>query len=208
MTQNFNFSFFSKMTIPALALLALSGCASYQASSLNQMSTGIIKTTASQQEDVIVTAKAFNKNDCKRYLDRDVIRQGYQPVQISIQNDSEQTYVFPLSSVSPSPARPDEVARTVHTSTIGRAVGYGAPALIIWPLIIPAVVDGMKSAEANNQLDMDYSAKAAKDSLIFAHSQTNALVFIPKGNVTDTLKLTLIDQKSNQPLTFDVKIAR
>jgi hypothetical protein len=108
---------------------------------------------------VKVAAKAFDKMDCKRYLDRDVIKKGYQPVQLFIQNNSDKNYLLSLNRLSLPYVRPEEVARTVHTSTMGRILGYGIPGIVIaWPLIIPAVVDGVKSSEANEALDKDFYA--------------------------------------------------
>src|ERR1700722_1480979 len=118
----------------------LTGCASYNATSLRALSSdAVFSSSVEQKKDIIVVGKAFNKADCKRYLDRDVLAEGYQPVQLYIENNSEKDYVFSLSKISIPFARPEEVAEKVHTSTVGRAVGYGVGALFIWPLAIPAI---------------------------------------------------------------------
>ena len=181
-----------KSLVSTTVLLALlCGCASYNAASLNTLSTDIVKSSDSN-DNLMVVAKAFDKRDCKTYLDRDVIGKGYQPVQLLIQNDSAKNYSFSLSGISLTCARPEEVARKVHTSTVGRAVGYGAASLIfwplaipavvgitasyvatsliIWPLAIPAIVDGVKSSNANEALDKDFLAKTARDQLLHAHN--------------------------------------
>ena len=102
-------------------------------------------------------------------------------------------------------ASPEEVARTVHTSTLGRILGYGIPGLVIvWPLIIPAVVDGIKSSEANEALDMDFYTKTASDRMIAPHSNFNRLVFVPYGEYQSNFTLTLIDQESKKEKTFAV----
>src|SRR5690349_14684883 len=128
------------------ALIFLTGCASYRAASLDP----IYSNSASQpapSSGIVVTAKAFDSSDCKRYLDRNVLREGYQPVQLYIQNNSSKSYIFSLNRFSLPFARPEQVASTVHTSTMGRALGYGIPGVLVaWPLIIPAVVDAMRSS--------------------------------------------------------------
>lgn len=180
------------------------GCASYNAAPLSSLSSEIIQQAPSETK-VAVAAKAFNKSDCKKYLDRDVISEGYQPVQLYIQNQSDKNYVFSLSRISLPLARSEEVAEKVHTSTVGRAVGYGAGGLIFWPLLIPAVVDGMKSSDANDALDQDFSAKTARDQVILPHSHMNVVVFVPKDAYQSTFKVTLIEEGTREPQVIEVQ---
>ncbi len=193
------------IAIFCIPLMALSSCASYRASSLNSLSSTIV-VTPSNNEEVLVTAQAFTKEDCRRYLDRDVISKGYQPVQIYIQNNSKRSYNFSLDRVGLPCARPDEVANTVHTSTVGRAVGYGVGALFLWPLAIPAVVDGIKSSEANASLDSDFSSKTARNQVIQQYSTLNKLIFVPVNEYQENFNITLVDLDTNTLKTFSVTI--
>lgn len=192
------------VSLSLLILVFLCGCASYKASPLNSLSSDIIQTFPAEGS-VVITAKAFNKADCKRYLDRDVISKGYQPIQLYIQNDSEKDYIFSLNRVSLSCARPEEVAEKVHTSTIGRAAGYGAAAIFTCGLFaIPAVIDGVKSSQANEALDNDFSAKTAIDQVIYAHSHLNKLIFIPVNEYQSLFHVTLMDKETSQIEKFEV----
>lgn len=197
-----------KTTILAIStgMLLFSGCASYKASPLNTLSPDRVYSLETESKDIFVSAKAFSKADCKKYLDRDVIKRGYQPIQIYIQNNSEKNYLFSLNRVSVSCARSEEVAEKVHTSTVGRSSGYGAAALIVWPMAIPAVIDGVKSANANEALDNDFSAKTARDQIIFNRSHFNKLIFVPVNEFQPTLSVTLIDTVSNESKTFNVMV--
>jgi hypothetical protein len=188
--------------------LFLSGCASYNASPLNNLTVITVQktpgNTTNSAKDLTVVTKAYTKADCKKYLDRDVIEKGYQPIQLFIKNDTEKNYVFSLNRLSVPCARPEEVAEKVHTSTAGRAAGYGAAALILWPLAIPAVVDGVKSSNANEALDNDFSSKTARDQVIAAHSYFNKIIFVPVNESTSNLTVTLIDQENGQ--TKEIKV--
>jgi hypothetical protein len=186
----------------ALTLL-LGSCASYSASPLCNPSPDLIQV-ASKNEGISVVSKTFTRDDCDRFLDRDVLSEGYQPVQIYIQNDSDKNYVFSLNRITLPVARPEEVAEKVHTSTAGRAAGYGAGALIFWPLAIPAIVDGIKSSNANDALDNDFLAKAARDQVIFPHSRFNAILFVPLRAYQNSYTLILIDQDSQKPKIFNI----
>ncbi len=192
------------MKYALIPLLFLAGCASYKASSLTSLDSEVVLT--SPQGELVAVAKAFDRIECKRYLDRDVLRAGYQPVQLVIQNNSDKDYVLSLDRISLPVARPEEVAERVHTSTVGRAVGYGVAGLLIWPFFIPAVVDGFKSAEANESLDNDFAAKAAKDRTIGAYSRMNGLLFVPVRGYKNDFTVTLIDVATKEPKTLNLQV--
>lgn len=196
-------SFKNCIFLTPIITLLLSSCASYSASPLVSPSYDLLQT-AVVKEGVTVFAKAYSRADAEEFLDRDVISEGYQPVQIYVQNDSPDKYVFSLNRISLPIACPQAVAEKVHTSTVGRAVGYGAGALVFWPLAIPAVVDGIKSSQANRALDADFSRKAARDQIIAPHSRFNAIVFVPCNQYHSCFQLTLIDYATSQPKTFDL----
>ncbi|MBU6383748.1 MAG: hypothetical protein KGQ49_06830 [Verrucomicrobia bacterium] len=189
----------------SLALaMALASCASYSASPLYNPSPDLVHL-APKNEGISVVSKTFTRSDCDRFLDRDVLAEGYQPVQIYIQNDSDKNYVFSLNRITLPVARPEEVAEKVHTSTAGRAVGYGAAGVLIFlPLVIPAIVDGIKPSNANDALDNDFLAKAARDQVIFPHSRFNAIIFVPVHAYQPSYTITLIDQDSKQPKVFNI----
>lgn len=170
------------------------------------LNSDAIRSSSDKEEPIIVSAKTFDRMDCKKFLDRDVIAKGYQPIQLYIQNNSDHDYSFSLSRVDLPHATQEEVASRVHTSTIGRALGYGIPGLIVlWPLIIPAVVDGIKSSQANEALDSDFSAKIARDQTIKPYSHFNKIIFVPVRDFEESFQVTLIDMGSNEPKTFAVK---
>jgi hypothetical protein len=196
-----------KVSVCLIATAFLSGCASYRAIPLNNLSS---EQSSFQffQPDIVLAAKAFSKRDCKKYLDRDVIGKGYIPVQISLDNRSNKNYLFSPSRVSLPCANPEEVAAKVHTSTIARAAGYGAAALVFWPFAIPAIVDGVSSAQANEALDQDFYLKAGKDQIIAPYSHANMVIFIPKESYHPVFNVTLVDVKSNQPREFTVRVGR
>jgi hypothetical protein len=192
------------------ACIGLTGCASYRAAPLNPLyisQTTVESSTETKANDsILVVARAFDRNDCKRFLDRDVLKKGFQPVQLYIENNSCKSFLFSLDRISLPFARPEEVAHSVHTSTVGRALGYGIPGLLIaWPLIIPAVIDGLKSSEANEALDTDFYHKtASSDRIINPHSHFNRILFVPAGEYQPNFIVTLIDQESKKEKTFAI----
>lgn len=198
--------FFSILSISSALLL--SGCASYRAVSLNELSSEALMESCSTKtnDNIIIAAKAFDKVDCKKFLDRDVLAKGYQPVQLYIENHSDKNYLFSLDHLGLPYANPEEVARTVHTSTAGRVIAYSVPGLFLWPFIIPAVIDGLKSSEANDSLDMDFYSKTANTRIIGAGTNFNKLIFVPNREYRSHFNITLIEQESKTAKTIPVSI--
>ena len=183
------------------ALILLTGCASYNAATLSMLpkETAIQST---EDSNVLVSWKAFDKEDCRTYLDRDVISEGYIPVQMTIRNDSKDPMYFSPTNFSTPVSSPDEVAHKVHTSTGGRIAAWGIGGLIFFPLLIPAVVDGVGSANANDALDADYATKSVKEQTIQPHSVFNGIVFIPRQYANQKIEMFLVNQTTNQKVAF------
>lgn len=183
------------------ALISLTGCASYSASTLSMLSTEQVIHSL-QEPNVLVSWKAYNEEDCERYLDRDVLSKGYVPIQLTIRNDSSDPMYLSPNNFSTPVSSPSEVANKVHTSTGGRVAAWGIGGLIFFPLLVPAVVDGFKSAHANQALDTDYAAKALKEHTIQPHSVFNGVVFIPKQYATQEIEMFLVNQKTQTKAGF------
>jgi hypothetical protein len=190
-----------------VSAILLTGCASYQTTSLSALDPECVRTYP-QVEGLSIGCKAYSREDCYHYLDRDVIAKGYQPIQLTFQNRTDKHYVFSVKNLSIPCINPQEVAKTVHTSTVGRIVGYSVGGLFLWPLFIPAVVDGIKSSNANTELDKDFDKKA-KDSFIVAPGAfTKTLIFVPKSQYQPLFDVTLFEEETGVYKTASVSAAR
>lgn len=183
------------------ALVLLTGCASYSASTLATLPADTVLESP-KASDVLVSWKKFDRIDCKRYLGRDVIAEGYMPIQITIRNNSQDSLYFSPQNFNIPLAAANEVASKAHTNTAGRVIGWGIGSLFLFPLVIPAVYDGLKSSAANDSLDADYEAKALREHTIHPHSVFNGVVFVPHKYSYQTIEMFLVNQKTNEKVAF------
>lgn len=183
------------------SLILLTGCASYSASTLATLSAESA-VESPKSPDVLVSWKAFDVTDCKRYLGRNVISEGYMPLQLTIRNNSTDPVYFNPQNFNIPLASVNEVASKAHTSTAGRVVGWGVGALFIFPLVIPAIYDGIKSSEANDALDADYEAKALREHVIQPMSTFNGVVFVPQKYSYQNIEMFLVNQKTHEKIVF------
>lgn len=193
-----------------LVIAALfTGCASYQAESLSALSSDYVQAY-DEVEGMSIGCKAYTVEDCYNYLDRNVIAEGYQPIQFTFYNHSNQTYLYSTKGVSLPCVSSEEVARTVHTSTAGRITGYTIGGVILFPLssplFIPAIVDGIKSSNANASLDVDFSEKTKSQFEIKPKSFSNTLIFVPKALYAPIFELSLINKTTGKAKVVDLSV--
>lgn len=183
------------------ALLMLSGCAHYKARPLKKLNTTYVPQSE-KGEFLALNYKVFSVNDCNVYLDRNILMHGYQPLQIEITNHTARSFYISENSFNVSCAPLGMITKLVHTNTVGRAVGYGVTGLFIPIFLIPAIVDGIGSSEANKALDADYEHKALYDKTISKFSSVNGLIFIPKNEFTPHFTVTVASMETDEAFTL------
>ena len=188
----------------AFLMLAPFGCARYKPSTLPILQPEFA-TYSETIDKVTLSCKALSKEECKRYFDRDIIGKGYQPVQVAIDNNTEKHILFSAQSVSLPICSPEEVANKCHTNTAGRAAGYTVAGLFLWPFLIPAVVDGVKSSNANAELDRDFEGKSLEQVLINPHSNHSGIIFISNSDFQDSFSVKLVDRETHGKYVYRVK---
>lgn len=153
---------------------------------------------------ITLSVKKLTSGDSKRILNRDVIEKGYQPIQITVNNDTKKYVLFSNQGVNLPTVPAQEVAEKVHTSTTGRAAAYGVAGLFVWPLLIPAVVDGMGSSQASEKLDRDYNAKVMGQVVIQPYGTHNGLIFVPVSEYQDSFEVVLVDRETKEKISYRV----
>lgn len=185
--------------------LMLTGCATYEANSLAALDPTIVHE---QFDGLSVGCKEFTEDDCFTYLDRDVLEAGFQPVQLTFQNKTDQNYRFSTEGIDLPCISPMLVAEKAHTSTVKRVVGYSLGAILCPPLLISAVVDGMMSSSSNDELDEDFSQKAKRELTIAPGAFQKVVFFVPKNKYKPGFDLTLTDVANGEDKVINLKAVR
>ena len=159
-------------------------------------------------KDIIVAGKIFNDSDCIKYLGRPIRDYGYQPIQLIIKNKTDKSIIFSLDQVSLPCEKVEKIAQMGHTATALRVTTYGVLALFSSALfIIPAVVDGFASYNANSSLDSDYYDKALKSkTIIKPNKKINGIIFVPMGTDLESFHVNLHEEDSNKFYCIPVTI--
>lgn len=184
---------FSRISILSsiVCLIALSGCTKnlkYQSRRVSPLT----KATAhsSQTKDkVTVSVKSFDTNDQNYYFGKRT--DNMHPLQITVNNNSETTWVLNKNNISLPLADTTAVTRKYKASG-WTSVALG---LIAWPI---GVVHGVMSHAANKEIEADISDKNIEISTIITpEANRDAIVFSRSDNDMRYFTVSLID--ANNP---------
>jgi hypothetical protein len=185
------------------SLISLAGCANYRASALSSIRQDQA-IHSSQDAEVTASWKVFDERDCQTYLGRDVIAEGYVPIQMTIKNTSNDPLYLNADQFNVRLPHPQEVAEKVHTSTATRVVAWGVGGLFLWPLLVPAVYDGIQSMKANRSLDEDYQSKSLTEHIIEPKTAFNGIVFVPQEQMNQPIEMFLLNERTQEKIAFSV----
>ncbi|MDD5680677.1 MAG: hypothetical protein PHI59_05515 [Candidatus Omnitrophica bacterium] len=173
-----------------LLCFVLSGCATYSAARLP--SSDVTSFNNFQDQDGLkVAVKFFDARESKKVFGVDKVHEVCQPAYIIIDNRTKASYEVKKSMLSKQSIPAEEVAKQCGFSTVGRATTYGVLGLFVWPFLIPAVVDGVGSAQANQRMQDDYMYKEIKDDRVQPNGLLNGVVFFDKMKDGEELTIRL-----------------
>jgi len=188
--------------IVLLVIIGLSGCATYNA--LNLPSPDVYTYNNRQTEkSVTIAVEFFDASKTKKIFQVNLLKRGYQPVYIVIDNRSKETYIFNKSRINKTCYDAYAIAEKCGFSTAGRATAYGVGGLFLWPLFIPAIVDGTGSARANQEMQHDYAIKEIKNGRIQPNGLLSGVVFVDKMANGEHFVIRLQNIETNELLLFD-----
>ena len=188
-------SFLSVAAILGLALVT--GCARYQAKQLKPQATTV---TMFKDKAISLYCHTFTQHEGRKYLGRDITKQGYTAIQVTIANSTERYLKVSPSNISLRTVPSEVVAKKVAFSPAKRFVGWGIAGLFFPVLFIPAIVDPAWAYEANEELSADYAAKAIQDKIIPPHAEVSGMIFVANEDYKRSFSIALTDEKSHETI--------
>lgn len=161
-----------------------------------------------QGEGVYIQAKRYSSEESKRYLHRNVHRHGVHPVQVTIQNNTNKSFVLSKDGVEMSHAHPHEVAKREYLQTVPRSVAFKVAAFLFWPFIIPGTIDTIITIKAHFALKKDFYAKSIKKEgeVVLPYSTVHRVLFVPHEDYQEGFTLTMKETQSRKLTAFPVEI--
>lgn len=209
---------FFNIFLTGLVGISLVSCAHYSAQPLCDLSI------ATKQHGIGIAAKALLPEESKKYLGKNLLSKGIQPIQLYIENDTDSDYIFDPKDTNLTLIPPEVVSKQFALNTGGRLAGtvlalplmlLGASATAfalgeithnpnIGAMWVPAsvgvlatpIIVASSSAHHNDKVDRDYMAKNAKRVIIQPHTSFNCILFVSEQHKPKQLKLSIAEEPS------------
>jgi len=174
--------------------------------------------TSAENNRLAITTKAFSALDSKSYLGKNLIKAGIQPVQIHIENNTTNAYIFEPASVNLPLASQQKVDYEMQTSALGLSLirevltypifGVGSTLSVAIPDALPVPGSKIKiplmripeTMSANPKIDKGYELKGGHVMVIEPHSFMNCIIFVDKHDFRRNFTITLKNQHSDQTI--------
>lgn len=165
--------------------------------------------TAYVNEGVYIQAKAYSPWESKKYLHRNINSKGYQPIQISIQNNTPVPLGLGDMSIGMPIVPPKKVSKTVLIDSIPRAIGLKVASFFFWPFMIPGAIDTIYTLKTHAKVKRDFTAKAIKnyEEIIPAYSTIHRIIFVKSQNFQDSFNLYLSNKETGRVYTYCCTVA-
>ncbi len=178
----------------------LFGIARYKAATLPEL----LSSLQEPENFLSFSYKIFTKADCKNYLGRKkIIRKGYQPVQITLVNNTGHSFKFSLGAFSFPCVSIEEMAQIMDFSTTKRMVGWGVGSLFVSKtFLLPTAIEGTVSGKESAKLQKDFIKKGLSNTVVKPYDVLNGIIFVEKRFFNPHFSFTLRDVSNGKKYIF------
>lgn len=160
------------------------------------------------EEGIHIRAKAYSPRESMIYLNRDLLHRGLQPLQVTIQNNTGNSFYLSNQGLDLPNIPSKAIAGKLTRSAIPRSIAFRIAGFFFWPLLIPGTIDSIITMKNYFDIRQDYYAKSIKDhpELIVPYSTVNRVIFLPADLDADQFTLYLQEPKNGFYHPFQVEI--
>jgi hypothetical protein len=158
-----------------------------------------------------LTCKTLTEQECITYLGKhlgkNVIRKGYRPIQIIIENNSGQHLKFSSDNISLRLIPMELVAKKIcDNSTSKHAAGFAwkFTSFFMPALGIPGSIHSMLLDRSNNKVMDGLITKSATDRIIDPNSRFEGILFVHANDYHDNWTLALTDANSHETIMYKI----
>jgi len=160
------------------------------------------------QNVVSVKAKVLSQKETQFYLKKDLHSHGYQPIWITIQNDTEKSYLLSEDGVDLPNSSSSQVAMRVSASSIPRSIALKVAGFFFWPFMIPSAIDGILTFHSHLNMRSSFYAKSIKeiDEEVLPHSIVHRVLFVGHDQKIDSFTVYLKESSGKKYLPLPITL--
>ena len=164
-----------------------------------------IKEFLAEENHVKLSIKALDAEESKRYLKKDLLDMGYQPVQLTVENGSSDPYLFSQGSVGLPTVEGSQIAKTILKASIPRSIAFKIAGFFFWPISIPSTIDGILTNKSYRKLKKQLSSKSVRTEVVAPYSSVHRVFFVLEEDYQSSFDVTLENQETLESKVFHVE---
>lgn len=163
------------------------------------------------KENIIVRVHRIDGDESKARFGKNLLSYGYQPLSLTIYNDSDDALLLRASSIDLPLETGFDTAKSSHTPTLAyTAVPAYLAGLFFWPALIPVAGAGFWMMANNQQLTRAITAQSFEGDMgveILPYERMSKVLLVKSENLAQSFSLHLfnIHKKIFIPFTITIK---
>jgi hypothetical protein len=159
-------------------------------------------------DNVMVQVAQLNGGESKNYLGADYLKLGYQPMLLTIKNNSGDELLLRGSAIQLPLQTRSEMAQLAHYDTFfwTTTTGYAA-FLFFWPALVPVAIGGSYMAWSNNTVSRKVYMSVleyADACEILPYDHLERILFVNQSQLTNSFFMYLYNVNKKQFVPFSV----
>ncbi|MCI0381921.1 MAG: hypothetical protein L0207_02575 [Chlamydiae bacterium] len=161
------------------------------------------------KEGVFVTAKVLSSGESNSYLRRDLPAKGFQPIFLSVQNNSGHPLSLSDQWIDLPTVPSNQVVKRLMKGAAYRSIGFKVAGFFFWPFLIPGTIDTVGTFRSHYKLKKDFAAKSVKKraEIIPPYSTTQRIIFVKNCDLQTKFMVSLIDEETEMFRDFVVDLS-
>ena len=161
------------------------------------------------QKGVQTSAKIYNDEQSKAYLNYNLLTSGFTPVEVTIKNHTGKSYALSAASVPLPCATSSDVAWSMTKKKIPGSIALKVASFFFWFLAIPSTIEGIATYRSHRALAKDLEAKTlkAKDEIVLPYTTTTRVLYVKKDGVQPTFSIALQEVDGEELLVIPTEIS-
>ncbi len=185
-------------------LILVAGCSTKQA----QASPGDIYNE--KRDGIELCVKRLSGPESHRQFGRDLVDLGYQPIKITILNDSDDQLLIRASSIDLEHVSAKQVCQGTERSVLGLLSGPAYLSVFFaWPVLAPVIGAGVWLSACNKSVKSKIREKFfGEDKVVelLPYEQLSRYVFVPTNTPTERFNLYLFKRQEKMYVPFTVRL--
>lgn len=195
---------FSLITTVVALFAILSSLGSFHIAPLESASKTPLTPFVKKEKELALSYRCLSASESRLYLDVNLLKEGLQPVQITVENNTPRTYEIASDSIDVPHATGQQAAWKVTRHSLPRSILYKVISFFFTPFLVVETLDSVLTFKGHLDLRRDFNAKSLKDrgEVILPYSSVNRVVFIPIESYSGNFTITVTDVNNGKTEAF------